>query len=181
MNSARSREKKLEWLKLLVIFAMLGALLVASKFAFEMLPNIHPISALIMVYTLVYRSKALIPIYLFVFIMGLFMGFALWWIPYLYIWTVLWGVTMLLPRNFEKKWLSAVYMTVCGLYGLLYGTLYAPFQAIAFGMDFKATLVWIAAGLPFDVTHAISNFAMGLMILPLAKLLDKLNRKSIFL
>ena len=58
-------------------------------------------------------------------------------------------------------------MTVCALHGFLYGTLYAPAQAILFGLDFKGMLSWIIAGLPFDFIHGVSNFFCGALILPM--------------
>ena len=81
---------------------MLAALMLASKIAMEALPNIHLVGMLTMVYTLVYRKRALIPIYIFVLLFGLIYGFSAWWVPYLYIWTILWGVTMLLPRRMPR-------------------------------------------------------------------------------
>lgn len=123
-------------------------------------------------------EKALFPIYTYVFINGLFAGFATWWIPYLYLWTVLWGVTMLLPRNMNPKLCPIVYMAVCAAHGFLFGTLYAPAQALLFGLDFKAMLAWIVAGLPWDFVHGVSNFFCGLLIVPMIqtlKLADKVR------
>lgn len=164
--------------KEMTIFALLGAIMFLSKQLLEFLPNIHMLGMLTMLYTIVYRKKALIPIYVFVLLQGAFAGFSLWWIPYIYIWTVLWGVTMLLPKNMPGKIATPVYMGVCGLHGLCYGTLYAPFQAIAFGLDFNGMIAWIAAGLPWDVVHMIGNIAFGSLILPLGKLLKKLENKQ---
>ena len=83
-----------------VTFAMLGVLMFGSKLFMELAPNIHLLGMFVIVFTLVYRAKALIPIYLFVFLLGLYYGFPYhWWGAYLYIWTVLWGATMLLPRK----------------------------------------------------------------------------------
>ena len=106
----------------IVVFAMLGTLMFLSKQLMEWAPNIHFLGMFTMTYTVVYRWKALIPIYLFVLLEGLYMGFALWWVPYLYLWTVLWGVTMLLPRSLPKKWAVPLYAAVCALHGLCYGT-----------------------------------------------------------
>lgn len=139
----------------------------------EVLPNIHLLGMFTMVFTLVYRKKALIPIYLYVFINGLFWGFSSWWLPYLYIWAVLWGITMLLPRRLSKRAAYIVYPVVCALHGFAYGTLYAPAQAMMFGMDLKQTLAWIAVGLPWDVIHAVGNFCAGFLIVPLTALLRK--------
>ena len=77
----------------MVIFAMLGTLMFCSKIAMEALPNVHLLGMLTMVYTIVYRYRALIPVYIYVLLNGAFAGFNLWWVPYLYIWTILWGIT----------------------------------------------------------------------------------------
>ena len=163
-------------LRHLVIFAMLGTIQFVSKQALEFLPNVELVSTLTMVYTLVYRRQALIPIYLFVFLEGALWGFSTWWIPYLYLWLILWGMTMLLPRLMPLWFRVPVYAGVCGLFGLAYGTLYAPFQAAVFlGFDWHKTLAWIVAGFPWDVTHALGNLALGTLIVPLTALLQKLE------
>ena len=163
-------------LRHLIIFAMLGTIQFVSKQVLEALPNVELVSTLTMVYTLVYRRQALIPIYLFVFLEGLLAGFGLWWYPYLYLWAVLWGVTMLLPRRLPVWAQVPVYAGVCGLFGLAYGSLYAPYQLVVFlGGDLKKLLPWIAAGLPWDVTHALGNLALGTLIVPLAAILRRLE------
>ena len=158
-------------IKEIVLFGMLGGLMFALKLAMEPFPNIHLVGILIVAITVVYRMKALYPLYLFVFIFGLYYGFSLWWIPYLYIWTVLWGVVMLLPKKMPPKVAPIVYIAVCGLHGFLYGILYAPSQALLMGFNFEQTLAWIAAGFPFDITHGISNVLCGVLIMPIIKVL----------
>ena len=162
----------------LAIFAMLGAVMYVSKVIMEWIPNVHLLGALTMTYTLVYRRKALYPIYVYVFLNGALGGFNAWWIPYLYIWTVLWGVTMLLPRNMPKKIAPIVYMMVCALHGFCFGILYAPVQAFMFGLSFEAALAWIASGFPFDVIHGISNFFCGMLIVPISSMLKILERSA---
>ena len=158
----------------MVIFAMLGTLMFCSKLAMEALPNIHLLGVLTMVYTIVYRYRALIPVYIYVILNGAFAGFNLWWVPYIYIWAILWGITMLLPRKMPKGAAAVVYPLVCGIHGFAFGTLYAPAQALMFGLDFKGMLTWIVAGLPFDLIHGAGNFAVGLLVLPLSELLRRL-------
>ena len=160
----------------MAIFSMLAALMFCSKIIMDALPNIHLLGMFIMVYTLVYRVKALIPIYLFIFMTGLYGGFGLWWLPYLYIWAILWGITMLLPRRMPRVLSAIVYPAVCCLHGLMYGILYAPAQALIFGLDFKGMIAWIIAGFPFDLMHGIGNLIAGLLILPLSHLLRKLSK-----
>lgn len=159
----------------LTIFAMLGTLMYASKMLMEIFPNIHLLGVFTIAFTIVYRKKALYPIYIYVLLNGLFAGFSVWWIPYLYIWTILWGLTMLLPKNMPKKAAPIIYMIVCALHGFLFGTLYAPAQAILFGFDFKTTIAWIIAGLPFDLIHGVSNFFCGMLIIPIVTVLRKMD------
>lgn len=90
--------------KELCTFSMLGALMYASKLIMELVPNVHLLGVFTIAFTVVYRKKALYPIYVYVLLNGIFCGFATWWIPYLYLWTVLWGVTMLLPKKMPKKY-----------------------------------------------------------------------------
>ena len=175
MNTSNSRGLTT---KEIVIFAMLGTIMFCSKIIMEVLPNIHLLGMLTMTYTIVFRKKALIPIYLYVLLNGIFCGFNMWWIPYLYIWTILWAVTMLLPDNMSKKTKRFIYPIVCCLHGLLFGTLYAPAQALMMGMNFKATIAWIVAGLPWDAIHGVGNLVVGTLIYPLSELLRKLERND---
>ena len=157
--------------KELVLFSLLGAIMFASKIISEALPNIHPLAMLIIAYTVVFRKKALIPIFLFIIITGAVYGFGTWWFPYLYLWPLLWGAAMLIPKRIPDSIAVPVYMIIAGLHGLLYGTLYAPFQALAFGLDFKGMIAWIIAGIPFDLIHGISNFIVASFTLPVIKAL----------
>ena len=156
------------------IFSMLAALMFSSKLIMELLPNIHLIGMFVMVCTVVFRAKALIPIYLFVLISGIYYGFASWWLAYLYIWAVLFLATMLLPKRMSRRAASVAYPIVCALHGALYGVLYAPTQALLYGFDFKQTVAWIIVGLPFDMIHAVSNIFVGTLVLPFSILIRRL-------
>ena len=164
-------------LKEIILFGLLGAMMFCSKFIMEGLPNIHPLAMFIILLTVVYRSRALIPIYLYVILDGLRWGFGIAWLPYLYIWLILWGAAMLLPRS-APRWLKViVYPVVAMLHGLLFGILYAPAQAVLFGLNFKQTIAWVIAGFPYDVLHGVGNFVMALLVLPMSELLFKLENK----
>lgn len=176
-------------LRHVILFAMLGAMLLAGKLVFEGIRNVHLVGVLIVTYTVVYRRYALFPIYVFVLLAGLYYGFAQWWLSYLYIWTALWGMAMLLPQHTPRvlrgrlspkavKTLQAgSYSAVCGLHGLLFGTLYAPLWALISHLSFPATLTWIASGLRSDLIHFVSNLILGTLIYPLAPVLGKLERR----
>lgn len=83
---------------------------------------------------------------------------------------------MLLPRNMPEKLRPVVYMLVCAAHGFLFGTLYAPAQAILFGLNFNQMIAWIAAGLPWDIIHGISNFFCGVLIVPIISVLQRAER-----
>lgn len=156
------------------LYAMFAALMFASKILMELFPNIHLLGMFTLLLTVVFRRRSLIPIYLYVLINGVYSGFATWWIPYLYVWTVLWGVGMLLPRNMPRYVAAVVYPVVCSLHGFAFGVLYAPAQALIFGFNFEQTLVWISSGFWFDIIHGISNFFVGMLVLPLSELILRL-------
>ena len=160
------------------VFGMLGALMYASKLLMEIAPNIHLLGVFTIAFTVVYRKKALYPIYTYILLNGIFSGFATWWIPYLYLWFILWSVTMLLPPKMPKKVKPIIYMILNACHGFLYGTLYAPAQAILFGLSFDSMIAWIIAGLPFDIIHGISNFFCGILIVPIIKVLQKLEENN---
>ena len=162
----------------MAVFAMFGTIMFCSKLIMEVLPNIHLLGMLTMTYTVVFRKKALIPIYLYVVLNGLYAGFNLWWMPYLYIWTILWALTMLLPGRMPKKIKYVVYPALCCLHGFAFGALYAPAQALMFGLNFQQTIVWILSGLPFDLLHGIGNLLVGMLILPLSDLLTRILKKQ---
>lgn len=162
----------------MILFALLGTVMFCSKIIMELLPNIHLLGMLTMTYTVVFGKRALIPIYIYVMLNGLFAGFNVWWVPYLYIWTVLWAVTMPFRGRMSKKLACVVYPVVCCLHGLLFGVLYAPAQALLFGMDLKMMLAWILSGLPFDLVHGVGNLFAGMLIVPMSELLVRLTKQE---
>lgn len=160
----------------MAVFAMLGALMYASKMIMEVAPNVHLLGVFTIAFTVVYRKKALYPIYTYVLLNGIFCGFATWWIPYLYLWAVLWGATMLLPKRIPEKLRPLVYMLLCAAHGFLFGTLYAPAQALLYGLSFQKMIAWIISGLLWDFVHGVSNFFCGILIVPIVKILTFLEK-----
>lgn len=162
----------------MAIFSMLGALMYVSKVIMAFAPNIHLLGVFTIAFTVVYRAKALYPVYIYVLLNGIFDGFGAWWIPYLYIWAVLWGIAMLLPKKMPKPVAVVVYSLVNALHGYGFGILYAPAQAVLFGLSFKGMIAWIVAGFPFDFIHGTSNLVCGLLIVPIVLVLQKLEKST---
>jgi energy-coupling factor transport system substrate-specific component len=157
---------------------MLGAVMFVSKVIMEGLPNIHLLGTLVVAFTLTYRAKALFPIYMYVFANGLWEGFSLFgWLPEIYLWLILWGAVMLLPKNMPRRIAPIIYMIISGLHGLLFGVLYAPVYAIFTKIGWDRVWLWVMAGLPFDLLHGTGNLMLGILIVPLTNLLRRLDKK----
>ena len=161
----------------MISLCMFGVMMFISQLFMEFLPNIHPVAMFIILLTVVYRKQALISIYIYVFLEGFFGGFNIWWVPYLYIWTLLWGAAMLLPKNMSVRVKAIVYPILAALSGITFGALYAPVYALLTDMTFEQTLVWIGMGASFDIIHAIGNAIMGLLVLPLEIALRRIEAK----
>lgn len=161
----------------IAVFAMLGAVMFVSKVVMEGLPNIHLLGTFVVAFTLTYRAKALFPIYAYVLANGIWEGFSPFgWLPEVYLWIILWGVVMLLPKNMPSRIAPIVYMTVSALHGFLFGIFYAPVYALFSGIGWDRVWLWVLSGLPFDIIHGIGNFALGVLIIPIVTLLRKLDK-----
>ena len=161
----------------MVLFSALTALLFLLDIVLEVAMNVELVSMLVATYTLVFRKKALIILYLYVALYLLLFGFGVYNLAYLYIWLVLWGVFMLLPTKGNRAFCTLLYALVSALYGFAFGALYMPAWAVAFNLDAKGILAWWIAGLPADIIHAAGNFAFGFLILPLSEILISLKKR----
>jgi len=165
--------KRLDRLRKLILMTIFGVLMYLSQLLLAALPNIHMIALFITVLTVVYRKWALISVYTYAFLNGMYGIYVL--IPYLYVWTILWGMVMLLPKNMKPRIAIIVYSLICGLHGILFGVLYAPAQALLFGFTLEQTFAWIAYGLPYDAMHCAGNIVFSLLSSPLITLLRRLE------
>ena len=129
-------------LKELIVFSMLGTIMFLSDLLMEALPNIHAIAMFIALFTLLYRWKALIPLYIYIALMGVYSGLALWWIPYLYVWFPLWALMMIVPKGAPDKLKFILATVFCSLHGITFGLLYTPGKAIMYGVNFEGMISW---------------------------------------
>lgn len=136
------------------------------------LPNIHPVMLLIILCVRVYGVKALLPVSGFVLIETMLYGISVWTISYLYIWPL--ACALALPfRNTGSRLFWGMY---AGLFGLLFGPLSAMVTLALSGK--KAALAYWIAGIPFDVVHCISNFAIVFfLITPLYQLTVRMKSR----
>jgi energy-coupling factor transport system substrate-specific component len=153
----------------MVLFGMLAALTFALQVVMSPLPNIEPVSLLVMLFAVTFGWKSLYPVYIFATMEIFYYGINIWNIYYLYVWTIL-AVAAILLRNMEQPVLWAL---LSGIFGLFFGALCAI--ADVFMGDFEYAVVKWANGILFDITHCVANFIIALLLfVPLRKLLLRL-------
>lgn len=156
----------------MVLFGILGAFTFAAKYVMSFLPNIEPVSLMVMLFAVVFGKKWVYPVYLYVAMEILFYGINLWNLNYLYIWAVL-AVAACLLRDMKHPLGWAL---LAGVFGLLFGALCGIVDVFIGGTTY-ALSKWIS-GIPFDIAHCAGNFVIVLVIFqPLRELLEKLYRK----
>lgn len=155
-----------------VLIGMMGAIMFTLQVALSSLPNIELVTLLTILFTLIFNKKAVLIIYVFVLLEGLLYGFGIWWFGYLYVWTVLYFITVL----FRKVTNPIYWAVISGGFGLGFGALFSIPYFITGGFAGGAAY-WIS-GIPFDLIHGISNFILALVLFkPLFKILDIINKQ----
>lgn len=153
----------------IVLFGVLGAMTFGAKYVMSWMPNIEPVSLLVMLYAVIFGPKCFFPVYVYVILEILFYGIGTWNVNYLYIWAVL-AVFALLLRKMKHPLGWAV---LSGAFGLLFGALCAPVDIFIGGFGY-AISKW-ASGILYDVAHCVGNFVIALFLfVPLRTLLEKL-------
>lgn len=155
----------------LVLCSIFGALTFALKIAMASLPNIEPVTLMLILCAIVFGWKAMATVSVYVLLEGLVYGFSHWWLVYLYAWPLL--VLIAIPlRRFRSPWLWAA---VGGFYGFLFGFLFLPVNIVVYPLNtVDKILFYIAQDLSFNVIHAVSNFILVFfLILPLRLALEK--------
>jgi energy-coupling factor transport system substrate-specific component len=155
----------------ITLFAMLGALTFALKWAMSFLPNIEPVTLMVLIFGAVFGWKAVFPVYTYVAAEFLFYGIGQWNLYYLYIWLI-----PLAMGVFLRKMESPLGWAIgAAFFGLAFGALCAPVNVIMGGWGYG--LSWWVNGIYFDLLHCAGNFVMALLLfVPLRKLVEKLYR-----
>ena len=153
----------------MALFGVLGALTFALQVAMAPLPNIEPVSLLVMIFAAVFGWKCLYPVYVFVVMEILFYGISTWNVYYLYVWTVLALGAILLRKSTQPL----AWALLSGVFGLFFGALCGIVDVFIGGFAYAASK-WVS-GILFDLLHCGGNFAIALiMFKPLRSAMEKL-------
>ena len=154
-------------LRMTVVSAVFGALLVAVQVAIGFLPNIELVTTLLLVFGSVMGGYTFISVYIFVLAEGLIYGFQTWWIGYLYVWLIPVFVGILM-KNCKNPIFHAAFSA---LFGLLFGLITAPPILL---IERNAAIPYIIANIPYDVLHCVGNAILtAILYLPLKSVLQK--------
>ena len=152
-NSLRTASRRV------VLCALLAAVTVVLQVAMSPLPNIEPVSLLVLVYALVFGRDVYYIVVTFILLEGMVHGFHLWWISYFYLWPLWAWVVLRLRRGGERP--PLMWAAAGGAFGLSFGALCAlPYLA---GGPWAAFSYWLA-GIPFDLLHCMGNFVLILCL-----------------
>lgn len=150
----------------ITMIGVMVAVIEVCKVTMAALPNIELTTFWIIMFTLFFGRKTIFAIPVFILIEGTIWGFGLWWIIYLYIWPLL-AILAWIFRKQENIWFWCI---LSGIFGLVFGALSAvPYFFIGFGNGgiagaFSAVFSYWIAGIPFDITHGVSNFILMMVL-----------------
>ena len=165
-------DKKKLSVREITLFGMLAALTFGAKWVMAGLPNIEPVSLMVLIFGAVFGWKALFPVSVYVTAEILFYGLGTWNVNYLYVWPLL-AVMACMLRRMEQPLAWAM---VSGLFGLAFGALCAPVDVFIGGWGYAVTK-WVS-GIPFDIAHCAGNFVIALVLFrPLRGLVEKSYRR----
>ena len=179
MNSSTPPRPKFSALEITTL-AMMGALIFAVKLALSGIPNIQLNAPLMILTTVFFGWKALCSVAIYVLLEGLFFGFHVYWVSYVFIWPLLVVLAMSLRRFelFQGEKAALPWAVAAAFWGLMFGPLmYIPWFCIMGGWEGYFAM-WIA-GIPFDLTHMAGNFVFTLVLYwPLYKVLAALTARQ---
>lgn len=142
----------------IALVGIMVAIIEVCKVAIAWLPNIELTSFLVILFTIYYGKKMLYVIPAFILVEGFIYGFGLWWFMYLYAWPIL----ALIAGRFRKVDSAWTWSIISGAFGLAFGALCAIPYLLAGGP--YAAFTWWIAGIPWDLVHGLSNFAIMLVL-----------------
>lgn len=157
----------------IALFGVLGGLTFAAKLVMSGLPNIEPVSLMVMLFAVTFGKKSIYPTYVYVAMEILVYGINLWNIYYLYVWLVLAVAAYLMRRNQEPL----AWAILSAVFGLAFGALCGITDIFVLGGIAPAVAKW-TSGVLFDVVHGVSNFVIALLLFrPMRQLMEKLYHR----
>ncbi|WP_066193147.1 MULTISPECIES: ECF transporter S component [Gracilibacillus] len=148
----------------LTLIALLAAVCVVGRLAFQMIANVQPVTSLIIISGAMLGIGPAICIALITaYVTSLFMGMGLWTVWQMLAWSVIGLVAGLIGKctcKHQLLWLTVFSFIAAYLYGLL---LNLGTYTVASGNFWSYYL----AGISFDTAHAIGNVIFMIILYPI--------------
>lgn len=158
----------------ITLIGLMVAIIEVCKLIMKDIPNIELTTFWVIMFTLYFKKKIIYVIPTFVIIEGVMFGFGIWWVMYIYIWPLLALVTWMMRKN-DEAWLWAM---IAGVFGLLFGFFGAFPYVLTSGI--AGAFAWWIRGIPWDITHAIGNFILMLILYrPIRNAMNHVNNMSV--
>ncbi len=162
--------------KKIALLGMLIALCVVGRIAFSSVPNVQPVTAIIIICA--FWMGPLAGVILAVgttFATNLVLGTGMWTFTQIFAWSVI-GLLSGAIGIWLKKIPVFILSLYAGLCGLFFGLVFSIQNMVIGGFPF---LPYYLAGLPFDINHAIGNVVFFIVLYPILSRL--LNEKASFI
>ncbi|UOQ85911.1 ECF transporter S component [Gracilibacillus salinarum] len=160
----------------LTLISLLAAVCVVGRISFQFLPNVQPVTAVIIVAG---ASLGVVPA-LFIaivsaYVTNLFMGMGIWTVWQIVAWSVIGLIAGLIGRYTPSKYHLVTLTGFSVLAAFLYG-LILNLGTFTFSGSF---LAYQLASLPFDLMHAIGNVFFMLILYPVLRKVFQQNIEKI--
>ena len=139
----------------IALFGVLGGLTFAAKLVMSGLPNIEPVSLMVMLFAVTFGKKCIYPTFVYVGLEILVYGINLWNIYYLYVWLIL----ALAAYCMRKQQDSLPWAILSAVFGLMFGALCGITDVFVLGGVAPAVAKW-TSGILFDVIHICLLFIL---------------------
>ncbi|AST92290.1 MULTISPECIES: ECF transporter S component [Sutcliffiella] len=147
----------------IALLGLLIALCVVGRMVFSSVPNVQPVTAIIIICCLLMGPQnGIILAAGTAFVSNLFLGSGTWTLLQIIAWSIIGVLSGLIGMKFKKLpiWLLATYAGFCGmLFGLI-----MSLERLIIG---KLFWPYYLAGLPFDFNHAIGNIVFFIVLYPI--------------
>lgn len=147
----------------LTLLSLLAALAVAGRYAFQFMPNVQPVTALVIICGIILGPlSAVLLAFVTTFLSNMLLGMGIWTI-----WQVIsWGLIGFISGVFSKT-LKKMPFPLIVLYAMLSGYFYGLVISLTNYQITGKFWPYYIAGLPFDTSHAIGNAVFTVLLFPI--------------
>lgn len=146
----------------ITLIALLAALAIVGRIALVSIPNVQPVTAIIIVSGLIMGpTSAILLALLVVFLSNMILGMGVWTIWQIISWAIIGLMSGILGKVFQRipLYIIIIYAIFCGYF---YGFIISLTTYQITGLFWPYYL----AGLPFDTNHAIGNGIIIALLYP---------------